>query len=191
MERAHRGWLAAAQLLHPLQQPILCTIIYIHIFVSLYLSVTARLFYICIEFRAFGKLKGKKLKGSSGGGGDGQFCRISQDTKSTKCRRWWVLGETGESPRVSFSCKITASRAAKSNHTTHTANSSSTASKCFTLWTRSNCCAALCSLSKSNLLTTLQITCAFTQSKNIVSLRPPSSSFFSKTFIQESVFQTV
>ena len=45
-----------------------------------------------------------------------------------------------------------------------------------------------CSLSKSNLLTTLQITCAFTQSKNIVSLRPPSSSFFSKTFIQESVF---
>ena len=56
------------------------------------------------------------------------------------------MGETGESPRVSFSCKITASRAAKSNHTTHTANSSSasdtTASKCFTLWTRSNCCAA-------------------------------------------------
>ena len=98
-----------------------------------------------------GKLKGKKLKGSSGGGRVwGQFCRISQDTKSTKCKRWWVLGETGESPRVSFSCKITASRAAKSNHTTHTANSSSasdtTASKCFTLWTRSNCCAALLSV---------------------------------------------
>ena len=132
------------------------------------------------------KLKGKKLNGSSEGAGNFVEYHKIQSLQNVEGGGFWV--RLASHPVSPFPVK--SRLAAPPNQTT--LPTLPTAAQLLQSVSHSGPDQTVvqqhCSLSKSNLLTTLQITCAFTQSKNIVSLRPPSSSFFSKTFIQETDF---
>ena len=113
------------------------------------------------------KLKGKKLNGSSEGAGNFVEYHKIQSLPNVEGGGFWV--RLASHPVSPFPVK--SRLAAPPNQTT--LPTLPTAAQLLQSVSHSGPDQTVvqqhCSLSKSNLLTTLQITCAFTQSKNIVS----------------------